>query len=139
MVVRRLHDHVDRYANGPVQSDFTRRGAAGPVLDVFADGHSPLYDDVHGHEGALGQFSGILGSFAHEVRGQREDADYDFARSSRYARADPAVRGVLSGTVRKTCACGICDLSAGESRVHGTAAHPGQMAKVLGVFWKIFK
>src|SRR5260370_42559167 len=95
MVVRWIHDLLDRYANGSVQGDFTGTRPAGPLFDVFAKRHSSLHEAILRRESSLGQFSGVLGSFADEVRGKRQDAHDDSARAVGHACAHPAVRGIL--------------------------------------------
>ena len=64
------------------------------------------------HEGAVGQLPGILGSFADEVRRQREDADNDSARAGGHARADSAGRGVFPRAHRAARAGGVRDVPA---------------------------
>src|SRR5690348_708940 len=137
MVLRRLHDVLDRHADGPIQGDFARRGAAGPVFDVFADGYSPLHDAVLQYESAVGQFPGVLGSFADEIRGKREDADDDPAWTGGHARADSAGGGIFPRADGEACAGGIRDVSAGEPWIHGAAAHPGPPAALPGIFREV--
>src|SRR5579862_6862282 len=85
----------------------------------------------------MGQLPGILGSFAHEICRERKDADDDSPRSERYARADSAVRRVLSRALRAACAGGIRNVSEGESRLRRAAPHSGPLAAILGLLREV--
>src|SRR5216684_270339 len=139
VVLRRLHDFLDRYADRSVQGHFTGGGAAGPLFDVLAKRHSSLHEAILRRESSMGQFSTVLGSLPDEVRWEREDAHDDSAWAIGHARADPAVGGILSGPFRAACSGRVRGVSAGESWLCGAAPLGRPCAALSGLLRQVFK
>ena len=67
-----------------------------------------------------------------------ENADDDLAWAGGHASADSAGGRVLSRACRAACTGRIRHVSARESRLRRTPAHPGSLAALSGFLWQVF-
>ncbi len=85
-VVWRLHDELDRHADGPLQGGLGRREPERPQRHVLSLRGRCVPDRLL--QAAVGKPRGLCRSFAADLRGQGDDAAADPARRGRSARAD---------------------------------------------------